>query len=338
MSKAYPILCSALCAAILLAWSRDIHLSQASLVWRQWRDQISRYAGGQSEAASESSRVKGFEADAPEKSGYKLVFSDDFTDATRIDLKNTGRPGYNWYMNNFYWSSPTPSEAVSFGADGVTITANLSTATGTGRDKTKLVGQGWGGGAYFEAMLRFDPDKVVVEDGDWPAFYGLSWQLASKTDQAPRQPAGYQHFGEIDFMEYGFWNHRNRKAVRGYFWQIMHDWYGIKEKTCPGSSWCGISNNATTGLMPVDDIGGWHRYGARWVVGDSTHKSFVQAYYDGKAIGEPVYWPNYPSLDDVPTPPTDANAYSITDFTKFIIVLQANENAPMTVRYVKVWQ
>ena len=159
-----------------------------------------------------------------------------------------------------------------------------------------------------------------------------------KTDQAPHQPSGYQHFAEIDFMEYGFWNHRNGKPNHKFFWQIMHDWYGVKGGTCPGKSWCGFSNNATTGLMRVADIKGWHRYGARWVVGGAGGKSFVQAYYDGAPIGEPVYWPGHATLDDVPTPPTASNAYSITDFTKFIIILQANEKAPMTIRYVKVWQ
>ena len=78
--------------------------------------------------------------------------------------------------------------------------------------------------------------------------------------------------------------------------------------------------------------------GSRRVVGDLTHKKADRSDFDGKAIGEPVYWPKFPSLGDVPTPPTDAVVGGITDFTKFIIVLQTNENAPMTVRYVKVWQ
>ncbi|PSO25976.1 hypothetical protein [Bradyrhizobium sp. MOS002] len=290
-----------------------------------------------------------FDASAPEKSGYALVFSDDFSDPSTVDLRNTGRPGYKWYMDDFYWGHPTLPEALSFDSEGITIRDNISTATGTGREKTQLVGQGWSGGAYFEAMLWFDPDKVFVENRSWPAFYGLSWQVASKTDQAPGRPAGYQHFAEIDFMEYGFWNHRSDQGLlkllwRGdsakyhYFWQIMHDWYGIKGVTCPDSSWCGISNNAGSALMRVTDIRGWHRYGARWSVGSAARKSFVQAYYDGAPIGEPVFWTAYSSPEDVPTPPTGDSVYSITDFTKFIIVLQANEQAPMSVKYVKVWQ
>jgi hypothetical protein len=279
-----------------------------------------------------------FEANAPEKFGYKLVFSDDFSDPSTVDINNTGRAGYNWYMNDFYWAFPTRPKDIAFGRDGITLSNHISTATGTGPGKTELVGQGWSGGAYFEAMLQFDPDKVVVEDENWPAFFGLSWQVASKTDQAPGQPVGYQHFAEIDFMEYGFWNHRDGSANHKYFWQIMHDWYGVKGVTCPGDSWCGIANNASTALMRVTDIKGWHRYGARWVVGDVTHKSFVQAYFDGAPIGKPVYWPSHRRLEDVPVPPTKAEAYSITDFTKFIIVFQANENAPMTIRYTKVWQ
>ncbi|HEY1576175.1 MAG TPA: hypothetical protein VGF82_03785 [Terracidiphilus sp.] len=300
-------------------------------------------------STSAKSSATAFDANAPEKSGYSLVFSDDFSDPSKIDIRNTGQPGYNWYMNNFYWSNPTPPDAISFGDDGITLSGLISTATGTGRDKTALVGRGWSGGAYFEAQLQFDPDKVFVEDRHWPAFYGLSWQLASKTDQTPNQPNGYQHFAEIDFMEYGFWNHRNTTEtskhfwLRGgtkytYFWQIMHDWYGIKGVTCADTSWCGISNNAGSALMKIRDLRGWHRYGARWVVGDATRKSFIQAYYDGAPIGPPVYWTAYDKLENVPVPPTDENPYSITDFTKFIIVFQANEKAPVKVRQVKVWQ
>lgn len=284
-------------------------------------------------------RSASFDATAPEKSGYRLVFSDDFSNPSTVDINNTGRPGFNWYMNDFYWSFPSRPDSVSFGHDGITITDHISTATGKGPAKTELVGRGWSGGAYFEALLQFDPDKVVVEDENWPAFFGLSWQVASKTDQAPGKPQGYQHFAEIDFLEYGFWNHRNRSANHKYFWQIMHDWYGVKDVTCRGDdSWCGISNNASTGLMRVADIKGWHRYGTRWVVGDATHKSFAQAYFDGAPIASPVYWPFHRSLEDVPVPPTNADAYSITDFTKFIIVFQANNKAPVTIRSVKVWQ
>ena len=109
-------------------------------------------------------------------------------------------------------------------------------------------------------MLRFDPDTVVVEDGDWPAFYGLSWQLASKTDQAlDIRQDDHQHFGEIDFMEYGFWNHRNHKAVRGYFWQIMAIGMGVKEKNVSPTAGADFEQ-CNTGLKPVDDIS-WHRYG-----------------------------------------------------------------------------
>ena len=74
------------------------------------------------------------------------------------------------------------------------------------------------------------------------------------------------------------------------------------------------------------------------MVGGAKSRGFVQAYYDGAPIGKPVYWSGNDSLDDVPTPPTAIDAYSITDFTKFIIILQANDKAPMTIRYVRVWQ
>jgi hypothetical protein len=83
------------------------------------------------------------------------------------------------------------------------------------------VGKAWGGGAYFEAMLSFNPGEVVIEDRDWPAFYGLSWELAGGTDQAVNRATGYKHFSELDFMEYGFWNHRGHQPNYDFFWQTI---------------------------------------------------------------------------------------------------------------------
>jgi hypothetical protein len=282
--------------------------------------------------APQSFSQASFDANNPAASGYRLVFSDDFADTSKFDLANTGAPGYKWYMDRFYWNLPSPASSVSIGSNGLILSDIIATA-GLDAHNKSLVGRGWGGGAYFEALLSFNPDDVVIENRDWPAFYGLSWELAGGTDQAADQPLGYKHFAELDFMEYGFWNHRGQKANYQYFWQTIHDFYGVKNASCPGSEYCQILNNNTS-AMKVPDIHGFHRYGSLWVPAKEK-PGFVQAYFDGRPIGRAVYWP--PRSGKI-TPPTSATAYSILDDNHLIIVLQSSTAAPMTVKSVKVWQ
>ncbi len=196
-----------------------------------------------------------------------------------------------------------------------------------------MIGSKWSGGAYFEAEIMFDPDRVEVENGDWPAFYGLSSELLNDTDITPK---GKRHFAEMDIMEYGFFNHTGQPADYRFFWQTMHDWYGTQ------SPYNGIANNNVSAVWagPNADIRGWHKYGSLWVAGTPTNQGSVQAYCDSQPMGGPSYngLVTYPYGKSDTIPPSSTTAYSIFDQTHFALVLQANSEAPITVRNVKVWQ
>jgi hypothetical protein len=283
-----------------------------------------------------------FDANNPGASGYKLVFSEYFTDMYKFDLNNTRAPGYTWYMDRFYWNTPAPPNSVSLGPNGLVLSDTIATAGLSGARGSPMVGKAWGGGAYFEAEILFNPDQVFIENGDWPAFYGLSWEFAGDTDQAPGKPLGYKHFGEIDFMEYGFWNHLGQPPDYRFFWQTIHDFYGVQNVTCSGRSYCQIMNNNTSSYWAGDahDIHGWHRYGALWITGKRHSQGSVQEYIDGKPLGGPVSWGlvTWPAGQGNVTPPTSQTAYSILDRNHSAIVLQGSLFAPITVKYVKVWQ
>jgi hypothetical protein len=276
-----------------------------------------------------------FNAADPVSSGYSLVFGEDFTDISRFDINNEGIPGKVWYMDRQYWAEPAPPSSVTLVPDGLVLTDTIATCGLSGARGSPMLGAAWGGGAYFEAELMFDPDLVFIENGDWPAFYGLSWELAGDADQAAHKPAGYKHFGEIDFMEYGFFNHIGNAADYRFFWQTMHDWYG----TAPYS---GIQNNNVSAMSAGadQDIRGWHKYGCLWIAGAANAAGSVQAYFDGQvAMGpETTGLVNYPYGKGSSTPPSAKTAYSIFDLNHFAVVLQSSLAAPMTVRSVKVWQ
>lgn len=278
-----------------------------------------------------------FNAANPISSGYNLVFSEDFSDISRFDINNTGASGFSWYMDRQYWATPAPPTSVSLTPDGLVLTDVVSTCGLSGARGSAMLGKAWGGGAYFEAEIMFNPDQVFVENGDWPSFYGLSWELAGDTDWAPGQPSNYRHWGELDIMEYGIWNYKGYPADYRFFWQTMHDWYG----EAPDVS--GIQNNNVSAYWAgrtTADIRGWHKYGALWIPGSRTSPGSVQAYFDGDTI----YGPSssglvaYPYGESCTTPPTTDTAYSIFDKTHFALVLQGSLLAPITVKYVKVWQ
>jgi hypothetical protein len=277
-----------------------------------------------------------FDPANPGAAGYALKFSEDFTDVSRFDLNNTGAPGFSWYMDRQYWATPAPPTSVSLTPDGLVLTDTVATCGLSGARGSPMLGKAWGGGAYFEAEIMFSPDQVFVENGDWPSFYGLSWELAGDTDWAPGQPSAYRHWGELDIMEYGFFNHVGHPADYRFFWQIVHDWFGAT----PNVS--GIQNNNVAAYWAGNsaDIRGWHKYGTLWIPGAPTSNGSVQAFFDD----QPATGPSsngivtYPYGKGCVTPPTSAMAYSVFDNTHFGMVLQSSLAAPMTVKSVKVWQ
>ncbi len=277
-----------------------------------------------------------FDPSNPASSGYALSFASDFTDASRFDLDNTGASGFDWYMDRQYWATPAPSSSVTLTPDGLVLTDTISTCGLSGARGSPMVGKAWGGGAYFEAELLFDPDQVIIENRDWPAFYGLSWELAGDTDGVPGKPADYRHWAELDVMEYGVWNYRGYPADYRFFWQTVHDFYGEPpfgniENNNVSAYWAGLN---------TADIRGWHKYGALWIAGTKRAPGSIQAYFDNQPAAGPASngLVTYPYGKGHIVPPSSQTAYSIFDQTHFALVVQSSLAAPMIVRSVNVWQ
>jgi hypothetical protein len=269
---------------------------------------------------------------SPVGSDYRLTFYDDFRALDRISVDNNCVRGYTWYLNCFKWKSFVPSDSISLSNGGIVLKQGLITAGQSPYpDYSTVVGHAWGGGAYFEATMTFDPAAVFPSNGGWPAFFGISYEgLASKA-QAPGQPAGYVHYGELDVMEYGFFNYPGNINYN-FFWQTLHDFYGYP----PPNQ---ILNNGTSAISG-GDLRGTHRYGALWTKGYGRRPGSVQAYFDGVPMGGPVTTGlvTWPAGQGNVIPPTPETAYSIFDLQHFALALQASPLAPVTVRNVQVWQ
>jgi hypothetical protein len=278
-------------------------------------------------------------SDGPGAGGYQLVFNDDFTDVGTIDVNNSGVGGYNWCMDKQFWAKPSAPNSVAMTPDGLVLSASITTACLSGVRGSPMQGRAWGGGAYFEAAITFNPGLVIAANGDWPAFVGLSWEMAGDRDQAAKQPSGYVHYGELDVMEYGFFNYAGQPPNLNYYWQTLHDFYGypVSGTLSPPQ----IENNNVSAISASPGgIAGPHRYGALWISGRRNRPGSVQAYFDGVPMGGPVTtglvtWPG--GKGNV-TPPTDETVFSIFDLQHFFLGLQGSAIAPITVRNVQVWQ
>src|ERR1039458_6824837 len=95
--------------------------------------------------------------------GYLIrTFSSTFTPQT-VDTAATERPGFQWYNWDFYGFRSDPN-AVVINADG-SITLNRESGGAGGqlvtavqdRARDPFVGNSFGGGAYIEAVLKWQP-------------------------------------------------------------------------------------------------------------------------------------------------------------------------------------
>ncbi len=201
--------------------------------------------------------------------GYTLVWSDEFN-GSEINKENWiheewhGQDGNNEQQH--YTDHPNNSFIQD---DKLVIHAYKPTYTNLGGDEVsdkwtsaRLTTQGkqefqYG---YMEARV-----KVPEGSGMWPAF----WMLG--TDYPIN---GWPLCGEIDIMEYSPGSFGEDNVYSTVHMQKDND-----------NNWMGFP---VAGLTEVKDIEeGYHTFGILWT------ENFFRAYYDGKAVGETLYAPEY---------------------------------------------
>ena len=218
-----------------------------------------------------------------------------------------------------------------------TAAVNNSSATWTG-------GVAFGGGGYFEAELKFDPeDTLLGKTPWWPSFWSIAVEHLArlKDEQWPGMPSGYIHYAEVDFFEFakGWW-----APPKCCYAGTINDWYGIWKQTCK-EGFC-VRNNNLSGKTKFRnfrisypsqiDFNAYHRYGLLWVPATETKPGYAQYFFDGKPTSDRVFWSKY---SDQPAPPGDTPwTFGILDKQHLVITLGTGKDKPLTIRAFNVWQ
>lgn len=277
------------------------------------------------------------------QAGYNLnSFSSDFTKSS-FDVDDSKNRGFSWYFWDLFGYQADP-KGVQLNPDGsVTLDGDSSGASGQivsavqYRATNSFVGTAFGGGAYIEAELKFDPQAVnkAANKHFWPAFWGLPMEgnLIAGAAQWKGQPNGYMHAVETDFME-AFPNQPAPNRYGG----SMHDWYGIMNETC-GHGLCQVGMPYSMGMRvtPIGtDFTQFHRYGFLWIPATAQARGYAKFYFDGEQVGAPQEWDKF--QDQAPDPVNKPWAFGVLDQQHMFLILGTGKNQPMTVRSVNVWQ
>jgi hypothetical protein len=286
--------------------------------------------------------------------GFKLnTFSSRFNNAA-VDLASKETPGIQWYPFHFFHSPLPDSASLVVNPDGsVTLGTNtvpgpaskISIATAApSNGPSRWTGQVFGGGAYFEAALKFDPRDVIQAEmkSQWPAFWSMAIEHLAElaAEQWKGQAKGYNHFIELDFFEYDVW----KSSPQGAYGGAVHDWYGVYKVTCPGQ-FCKV-NNAGGGGTNFDnfkilasagtDFRQYHKFGVLWVPATDTSQGYAEYYFDDKKTADKVTWTKF--RGEPPPPGAAPWTFGVIDQQHLAVILDSGPGQPMTVKSVNVWQ
>ena len=276
--------------------------------------------------------------------GYTAnTFSSNFTPAT-VDVANSRKAGFAWYPWNLYGHHANTS-ALKLNADNsITLMGDTTGPNGelvsatAASNSAKFVGTAFGGGAYMDAEIKFDPQDVAnAGTKGWPSFWALAMEdsVLPGGTQWTGQPAGYKHSVEVDIFEYLYLPYNVPRNVYG---AGLHDWYGTPNVTC-GRGLCAqhMQPQEPKRTTPLGtDFTQYHHFGFLWVPATGTSQGYARFYFDGQVMGADRRWTVF---DTQPPPPTNQPwAFGRLDQEHLVLILGTGPNEPMSVRSVNVWQ
>lgn len=236
--------------------------------------------------------------------GYTLSTFDGTFVASQVDTGGTNTPGKKWYPWNYFGDSADVTKITINGDGTVTLAGDTSGPNGelttAGYISTgNWVGKAFGGGAYFEATLKFNPSDVINNSfNGCPAFWSTAIEhIAGLAGDTWSGQAGYNHFAELDFIEYDLAqfvpSDGNNFYDPGY-----HDWYGVG-----GTSQYNLPTLARYATIPSDtDFTQYHKYGCLWVPATSSTMGYVKYFFDDVQVGRTLTWQKNTGQSPMPAP------------------------------------
>jgi hypothetical protein len=275
--------------------------------------------------------------------GYTVNTFSSFSPQS-IDLANSGKSGFQWYPWNFFGSHAQTANIVVNGDGSVTLNGDTTGPNGElataapAHNSAKYVGTAFGGGAYIEASIMFDPATVAAANSKgWPSFWSMALEhLATQSEQWKGKSRGYQHFIEADFFEYDM---LPSKLGLNYYGASLHDWYGSFKTSCAPQAFCDASlpySDALTMVPATTDFKQYHRYGFLWVPATAAHGGYARYYFDGNLVGPAIAWTLYSDQPAIPN--GQPWQYGVIDKQHLVLILGTGVNEPMTIGSVNVWQ
>jgi hypothetical protein len=272
------------------------------------------------------------------------TFSSATMTAQTIDMNRTYNRGYKWYLTDLD-SAKASATGLKLNSDGsVTLLGDKTGAQGELSSVTPypgtngFAGHAFGGGAYIEAVFSYNPAQVTASHNAgvtrWPAFWSLPMEGNYTAGGTwPGQATGYLHNVEVDFFEAAYFTKPTAYGAAG-----GHDWYGIPNKTCnPGLckvSW--ITPSAERDPPAGTVFTQYHTYGVLWVPATASTPGFLDAFFDGKLVGDRHSWTQY--TNQAPTPVGKSWAFGLMDKQHLFFILGTGIGAPYTIKSVNVWQ
>jgi hypothetical protein len=230
--------------------------------------------------------------------GFSLIFDDEFDDRGTIDVNNTQKDGYKWYVKGMWFPNTSASMyevlPTCRGSSGVLeikdapvpMSWNFSTtffdeAAPEGYRGTVFLP---GKGIYYEARIACD-DLAHISKNGWAGFWSGTMPIASRPRNMNPPPwsmsvenmpmpgwRGKWETIENDIMEYNpSWGHPHQ------FDSTIHDWSSGAE--------CGNIANFNGVVYPPTgtDYTQWHTYGQLWIPATPQNgwHGYRQVYFDG---------------------------------------------------------
>jgi hypothetical protein len=230
--------------------------------------------------------------------GFSLIFDDEFGDSSAIDVNNTQKDGYKWYVKGMWFPSTSASMYEILpsykGTSGVLEIKDAPVAMSWNFSTTFFddsAPEGYRGtvflpgkGIYYEARIACD-DLAHIGKNGWAGFWSGTmpiasrprnmnpppWSMSVENMPMPGWPGKWEAI-ENDIMEYNpSWGHPQQ------FDSTIHDWSSGAENGNIGNF------NSVVYTPAGTDYTQWHTYGQLWVPASAENgwHGYRQVHFDG---------------------------------------------------------